>query len=595
MQIWQVENLRTSPRYHNMNRTFPKCRLLATTALAVLAVAAPLWGQPLSLAGPTVGGDIAMASPGIEEPSKDTLESTEELPAPVQPGGSPERESEGFEQLPFSPQPSGENIDPEVETETTSPLKPSPSPFAPEVEGDFPALPPPPGESAYDDLPELQEELLQHGGSYLYRAEGDQLNAHGDHHGHGERLRLPEGYQKPRPLTMFSEFLGADPIQVTPGGRWPGLGGYAFDKRLVIYGNYSLFGFVLEQNNRRQDILGHNLMLDLDYRVTGTERIHIQYRPIGRKNTGGSYYQFSNPEGYVSNHTAIPDRFWAEGEVNSVLGAHINPFRNLNLHVVGGKFPFQLHNSLLLSDDILGAAVSKNTIYWGKTSNMNVQAFIGADVDRPNGANNTVFGTHVSIDRRHAFYEGTYAFLNSNNIADAHYLALSRTQFYGPYTFTVRGMARLDGNTQTSGELLVLEANRRFVFDHKPLGIEHSVAFLNAFYVDRGWSPISGGNFNRLRTAFEVNPLVSIAAGQINRDRFGIALGAQLFRNHENESLTPEFAYEAPDGTSVFGFGMRYQRKTGKRTFLELLGVINFSADDRFDREGIFAAHTLLF
>lgn len=560
----------------------PPIRLgIALTSLAVLSSAAPLWGQSLSLNGPAPIGGVALASPERED-------------APP------------AEEVPFSDQTTPETVLPQTENiapqdDSFPAIKPAPSPFSPQVQGDFPALPPPPGETEYEVLPELQEELLHHGGSYLYHPEGDQLNVHGgdndhgEHHEHGEHLRLPENYQEPRPLTRFSEFLGADPIRVSPGGKWPGKGGYAFDRRLVVYGNYSLFGFALEQNNQRQDILGHQLFLDLDYRVTGTERIHIQYRPIGRKNTGGSFYQFSNPEGYVSNHTAIPDRFWAEGEVNSVLGAHLNPFRNLNLHVVGGKFPFQLHNSLLMSDDILGGAVSKNTIYWRKTSNMNIQAFIGADVDRPTGANNTVYGTHVSIDHRHAFYEATYAFLDSNNTPDAHYLALSRTQFYGPYTLAGRVMARLDGNNQTSGELFVLEANRRFVFDHKPLGIEHTVAFVNAFYVDRGWSPISGGNFNRLRTAFEVNPLVSIAAGQINRDRFGIALGAQLFRHHEDESLTPEFAYEAPDGQSVFGFGLRYQRKTGRRTFLEVLGLINFSDDDRFDREGIFAAHTLLF
>lgn len=513
---------------------------------------------------------------------------------PPQPVGNPDRHDSDNANLPSTD--TGRKDHSAEEAASNSSSENAPSPFTDDVDGDFPPLPPIPDVDAYQDLRPLEEEIIHHGGSYLYHPEGDQIDSHCHADEHEEKLRLPEGYQKPRPLTLFSEFLGADPINVNPNARWPGLGGYVFDKRFVAYGGYSLFGFALNQNNQQQNLIGQQLLVELDYRLTGTERFHVQFRPLGEGNTGGSYYQFTDPEGYVSNATGVPDRYWFEGEVNSVFGAYTNPFKALDLQVVGGKFPFQLHNSLLMSDDILGVAVNKNTLLIGQNSNMNVQAFYGSDVDRPTGDDNSVFGTHISVDRHHTFYEFTYAYLDSGQTSDAHYFAASCTKFIGVYTLSGRAFARVDSaGGAGNGELFVLEANRDFIFDHKPLGVEHAVAYANAFWVEEGWSPISGGNFNRLRTAFEVNPLVSIASGQIETGRWGVAVGAQLFRHHEDESLTPEFAFESPDGQSVFGLGLRYQRATGKRSFFEVLSLINFSDDPQYERRGVFAAETILF
>jgi hypothetical protein len=465
---------------------------------------------------------------------------------------------------------------------------------------DAPPTPPAGEESDQEYLPPLEEELYLHGGSYLYQAEGDRLGwpepCEPSHH---ELLRLPEDWLAPQPFTRFAPFLGTGPIQLSPHFEWPGCGGYSWEPRLVGHGSYQLFGFALEQNKQRQDVIGHQLLVDLDLQLTGTERFHMQFRPLGEKNTGGSFYQFSDPAGYVDNSTGVPDRYWFECEIASVLGAYLDPNAARDYNLVVGKFPYILHNNLLLNDDILGFVLSQNNNYVGRLSNLNWQIFAGfSDVDSFTDADASLYGTHVSLDRRHDYYEMTYAYLQHelSSDRDSHYVGLSRTSKFGLWNYAARAFFKWgDQAGRGDGQLYVLESNRERYFAGKPLGFESGVFYANAFYATQGWSSISGGNFNRLRLAFESNPLIRIAAAPPVDDTFGAALGVRLTRHHADEALIPELSYQAPDGNSVWGLGLRYQRKTGPRSFFELLGILNYSDDDRYDREGVFVSETIQF
>ena len=442
--------------------------------------------------------------------------------------------------------------------------------------------------------------MVFHGGSYLYQPEGDRLNWPSKDEAHYDLLRLPEDWQKPKPpLTGFAQFLGNDPILPNPALKWLGLDGYAWEPRFVTHGQYSLFAFALEQNNQRQDVIGHQLLLDLDLRLTGTERFHMQFRPLGRDNTGGSYYQFRNPAGYVDNSQGEPDRYWFEFELHSVLGGFVDPNWALDYQVTAGRIPLSLHNDLLINDEFHGVAVNKNNLNVWNFSNLNVQAYYGFnDVSAYDNGDADVAGVNFFVDYRRIFYEASYAFVNHgfDSSRDAHYLALSRTQLIANYSLATRALFKQgDEGGRGSGQLFTIEGNTTRVYDHSPLGIEKAVFFANAFGALSGWNTIAQGNFNRLRTAFEVNPLVRIAAGTGTDDNWGIALGAQLFRHHDDESWIPEFAFEQPGGEAVWGVGLRYLRKISCRSFLEVLGVYNESDDDRFDRLGVFGTVSILF
>ena len=467
--------------------------------------------------------------------------------------------------------------------------------------GDFPRLPPDPDVTA-TDLPPLDEELYLHGGSYLYRPEGDRLGwpAPGEP-SHHDLLRLPENHQAPEPWTMFADFLGADPIRVNPNLHWPGRDGYVLEPRLVGYGRYDMFAATTKQGRLRRSLIGHNLIGDLDFRLTGTERFHAQCRPLGEGGTGGSYFSLNQPHGYVNNSAIEPSRYWFEGALDSMLGGWIDPFAALDYNFVVGKFPFQLHNSLLIDDEIQGVVLAKNTIYWGHLSNLNLQAFYGFnDVDTL-GGDSQLIGGHAQAERRNVFVELTCAWTDHDVTAtrDAFYAAASATWSRGPWTLTGRGLFKWQDRAVAGtgdGELFVAEVNRAKYFDHDVLGVDHAVFFFNGFSASRGWSSIAGANLNRIRTAFEVNPLVGIARGGPQlQDTVGAALGVQWFRHHDDESIVTETAFESPGGQTVWGAGIRYLRKTSQRSFLEVLVFGNTSSDDLYDRAGVYGAHSILF
>jgi len=514
-----------------------------------------------------------------------------------------------------------ESPEPADQIERLPPLRPLTPPVA---DGDFPSLPPDPNIKREDELPPLEEELWNHGGSYLYAPEGDHLNwpdgrfgphaeAHAapegcspsDHHAHHEAhheahyeyLRLPEGWVGPKPFTLGPEFLGADPIQTF--GAWPGCNGYVWEPRFVGYGSFRLFGFGLRENNQEQVVVGADLTLDLDLRLTGTERFHVQFRPLGREGTGGSYYQLSQPQGTVNNTTVQPDLYWFEGELGSMFGASVDPFSASDYTVTVGRFPFVLHNTFLLNDEFIGVAVNKNSLMPGPLSNLNIQMFYGfEDVDAYSDADAQLYGVHATADYHNDLYEATYAFVQheTNGSRDAHYLGLSRTQFVGNYTFAGRVLGKVgDQAGRGDGVLFVLESNYHRVFDTQPLGVEHALFYCNVFGASSGWSPIAGAGFNRIRTAFETNPLVRIAAGRPAAQTYGVAAGAHLFRLHEDESFIPEIAFESLNGEPIYGCGMRYLRKTSSRSFFEALGVLNFSENDRYERAGLFLSETIIF
>jgi hypothetical protein len=461
------------------------------------------------------------------------------------------------------------------------------------------------------ELLPLDEELANHGGSHLYLPEGDEFyfNNSPEHqssdgsHAHGKPLRLPENWQKPKPLTGFQEFLGADPIKSYPGLQWFGEEGYQWEPRFTAYGSYEVFGMYFEEGNRKQNGVGHQLLIDLDLRITGTERAHVQFRPLGRKNSGGSFYQFNSPSGYDDNSTLIPDRYWVEGEIRSIFNDLINDsFTPLDYHFIVGKFPFALHNNILMSDDVHGIVINKNTLLIPPFSNMNVQFFyLFDDVDTALGSTADVLGTNLTADYQHSLLEATFAYVNpSGQLNDeTYYLAGAWTEFIGQLSVTGRVLSKTGESRVFDDALLyVLESNY-----HTPLpesfkectGFDHAVIYSTAFHATEGWVSISGGNFDRLRSTFEVDPLISISRGRVNDDTTGIALGYQLFANNDDESLIPEIAYEEPGNDSMYGISLRYLYKLGPRTFLDCRTIQTWSNNSNLERKGAFVSTTIIF
>jgi hypothetical protein len=451
-------------------------------------------------------------------------------------------------------------------------------------------------------LPPLEQELAIHGGSYLNESIDSIRARHEVCVEHPPAEYLPENWWGPQPIALPYNYLGSNAIPVHPCLKWCGPNGSMWEPRLVVAGGYQVFAAAYQQGHEQHNGIGHQLLVDIDLRLTGTERFHVEFRPFGRKNTGGSFYQFNNPAGYIDNSTGVPQRFWFEGELQSILGGLIdNPRPQLDVNFVVGKFPFALHNALLINDEVLGIVLAKNYFISSPLSNLNTQVFYApSDVDSAYG-NTGMAGIHFLGDYRHALIEATYAHVFNPGRGDhaADYGAFSLTQLFGPLSVAGRVMFKEgDRDGIGNGQLYVLETN----FSRIPpdwlqdrTGIELTVSYLNLFKATSGWSPISGANFNRLENLFTLNPLLNIAAGLAPTDTTGAAAGVQMFCHHQDASLTPEIAVEDVSGHSAWGIGLVGQRKLCPRTYLELRGLKTWSNAPMLRRDGAFASLFVIF
>lgn len=454
------------------------------------------------------------------------------------------------------------------------------------------------------ELPPLEHELYWHGGSYLYEP-SDIANPpqHFQTPHAAAILRLPENWREPQPIVANPrDYLGPGIIDWDDRLKWFGDDPNMWDPRLVVHGSYELFGTVFEQNRTRRDGIGHQLLLDIDLQLTGTERFHVQFRPFGEENSGGSFWQFNSPSNYIDNSTIAPQRWWFEGEIQSLFGPWLGDERHqLDVNYTIGRFPFRLHNGLLMNDEIVGVVIGKNNITSFPMSNLNIQAFYAIDqVDsRPNSAD--AVGVHVQSDYNLVLFEGTYVHLHRNRDQpfSTNYLAASATQFMGPLSMSFRSMYRFaDDSPVGNGHLQVVETAWSRTASHEVeclTGIESLICYANFYYASDGWTTIAGGGVDRLRNAFAVNPLVNLALGNGAVERHGAAVGLQLFRRHQDECIIPEFAYEEISSEAVLGVGLRYRRKLNSRQFMELRGIKNWSDDAAFRREGLFASTIVIF
>ncbi|MHC4879026.1 MAG: hypothetical protein ACYTGL_21450, partial [Planctomycetota bacterium] len=182
---------------------------------------------------------------------------------------------------------------------------------------------------------------------------------------------------------------------------------------------------------------------------------------------------------------------------------------------------------------------------------------------------------------------------------DSRYAAVSATQFFGPLALAGRALFKGGDDAGTgSGSLYVLESNFTRAASHDvecSTGIQKAVVYANFFKATSGWSPISGANFNRLRSTFAVDPLIRIGRGFNPADTIGASLGVELFRHHEDEQVIPEVAYEQIQGEPVWAVGLRWLRKIGPRCYLDASGVLSWSDDRSLEREGVFVSTFIVF
>lgn len=404
---------------------------------------------------------------------------------------------------------------------------------------------------------------------------------------------LPEDFPKPRPLyTHWQGFLDPEPIRLYPRLHWP-FHGTQITPALAVYGSYNLFATAFEQAHDERIGIGHHLVIDADLSFGATERIHAQWRPFGEKNKGGSFLQLNDDVDYIDNSSALPQRLWLEADISEVMSGVIPDTAVADILITAGLFPFSLHNRLLIDDDVTGVIVSKNDLIVEPFSKILIQVFGAFDeVDAfASEQHIRIFGTHWFVDWQSRNVEATYVRMmdETNSSRNQDYYALSLTQLLGLWNFAGRSLLQMgDDGRDGSGQLYVFESNYTRYFEHEILGFESLLLYATAFWASEGWQSISGGNFDRLRNTFSVNPLVRLSADPAGVENRGFALGTEFFALRKDLAVIPEVAVEFPADDEVVGLGTRVRRKLNKRSQLEVRGITSLTGADHLRRHGVF-------
>jgi hypothetical protein len=345
---------------------------------------------------------------------------------------------------------------------------------------------------------------------------------------------------------------------------------------LAVYGDWRTA--VAYNRNNGKDIaqIATRLNLDVDLKITGTERIHAFFTPITKDNQF-TRYEFGGRDGdrdFTGEFDAEPQTLFFEGDLGSIMTGFTGQEQSYDLPFTVGLFPLFLQNGIWANDAILGGAFSlpaKNSAALG-LSNFDITFFAAFDdVDNPgilglNGANNhlaNLYGVTAFIDAFDGYIETGYGVIDGQGAQDGttHFLTAAYTRRY---------MNMLSNSTRVFAN-----------FGDDPDGDSDGFAIIseNSLITSLPSTLLPYGNF-----------FVGFGSPQPLVDGFNAGILKNVGINFETDALT---GYPKLDdtGSNTFGgaIGLQYLFNLDQQIVFELAMVQPFENDGIGAREAQYA------
>jgi hypothetical protein len=351
---------------------------------------------------------------------------------------------------------------------------------------------------------------------------------------------------------------------------------------LSIYGDWRTA--VAYNNNNGKDIaqVATRLNLDVDLKITGTERIHAFFTPLQDGAAKFTRYEFGGGdanETFNDEFDLTPETLFFEGDLGSIYSGFSGQDSSFDLPFTVGLFPLFLQNGIWANDAILGAAVSlpaKNSAALG-LANFDITFFAAFDdVDNAGliGAgeddNANLYGVTAFVDAFDGYIEAGYGLIEGRDEQDGlltHFLTGAYTRRY--YN-TVSNSTRVFANF---GEAPGGESDGIAVISENSLitGLPSTLLPYANFFVGLGnpQTLVDGNGAGILKNVginFETDALTGYPKlDDTGSDAVGGAIGLQYLFNLDQQ-LVFEVATVQPfekDGIGAqdaqYGFGVRYQ------------------------------------
>jgi len=353
---------------------------------------------------------------------------------------------------------------------------------------------------------------------------------------------------------------------------------------LAVYGDWRTA--VAYNNNNGKDVaqIATRLNLDVDFKITGTERIHAFFTPIQEDNKKFSRFEFGGGGGdgrFNGEFDIDPQTLFFEGDLGSLYSGFSGNEASFDLPFTVGLFPLFLQNGIWANDAILGGAVSlpaKNSAALG-LANFDITFFAAFDnVDNagiigPFEADNyraNLYGVTAFIDAFDGYIETGYGLIQGRYERDGlltHFLTAAYSRrYYNTVSNSTRVFANFGEDPDGNSDGLAIISENSLIS-----GLPSTLLPYANFFVGFGNpQPLVDGNgagiLKNVGINFETDALTGYPKlDDTGSNAFGGAVGLQYLFNLDQQ-LVFEVGMVQPfedDGIGAkdaqYGFGVRYQ------------------------------------
>jgi hypothetical protein len=408
-----------------------------------------------------------------------------------------------------------------------------------------------------------------------------------------------------RPLELGRQLYTAGPYDE---GLQLGLGERnRFYPHLILYGDWRTGVAYNDTGEREVSRAATRLNLDIDLKLTATERIHAFMRPL---DDGKNFSRLDFGGDSDDQELELDGNFetlFFEGDLGSIASGFSEQYSRHDMPFAIGLMPLVMQNGIWIEDAVTGVAFTIPA--WNSStldiSNADLTLFAAWDrVSSPaftradgRAADHvaSIYGVAGFVDMAEGYLEWGYAYLDSDlDRLSYHNWTAAFTRRYGGWlSNSVRvignfGQDPANGRTQTADGTLFLIENS--LISSQPLTL---VPYLNFFAgFDRPQSlardPGAGGPLKNTGLAYETDGLTGFPKlDDSARDTYGAALGVEYLFDLDQQ-LVLEFAAhdtmdhpaaDQPSQGEQYAVSMRYQRPLNKSWILRVNLMRGWLAD----------------
>lgn len=380
-------------------------------------------------------------------------------------------------------------------------------------------------------------------------------------------------------------------------------------QHFMVYGDFrNAIGWSNDGATERA-VIATRLNLDIDWKLTATERLHAFIQPLDNNGRFTSWeFAGDDARGPTLRANGDIETFFFEGDVGAIAAGLTNEYNSLDLPFSLGLNPIFLQNGVWVDDAFLGAAVAIPSINSPTLdiSNADVTFFFGVDqVTTPaikdgNGDNAdhniNIYGIAAFVEALEGYFEGGYGFVQGeDNFEDQSYhnATLAFTRRYGGWlSNSVRaiwttGQHRENGAQQTADGLLFLFENS--LITHKPLTL---IPYANGWVgLDRP-QPLAKdvGPLKNTGINFEADALTQFPKlDDTGQNTYGAAIGLEYLFNLDQQIVVEGAVLDTFEGDNEpgrpakhdqYALGFRYQLPVTNWLILRADGMYGWRMHD---------------